>query len=99
MSLWPCWMAFLSFVFSVCSSLPALAACLLSCFAVNLRLKRAFSRPDMVEVSWQTPPLCSECDYLIGVWDLRRVVSELSVGRPAVGEVVLMERPTELAWR
>ena len=28
----------------------------------------------MVEVSWQTPPLYSECDYLVGVWDLRRVV-------------------------
>jgi hypothetical protein len=35
MSVWPCWMAFLSLAFSSCSSLLALAACRLSCLAVN----------------------------------------------------------------
>lgn len=65
MSAWFCWMAFFNLAFSACSSLPAFAACRLSCFVVNcsrqqlrycpcqpailtLRLKSAFSRPDMM---------------------------------------------------
>ncbi len=66
------YITFLSLFFSAVSSLPALAACRFSCFAVNwegllvgwwgfgggaegiweftLRLKRAFSRPDIFAV-------------------------------------------------
>ena len=41
-------MAFLSLFFSVTSSREALAAWRESCLAVNFRLKRDFSRPDML---------------------------------------------------
>ncbi len=41
-------LTFLSLFFSAVSSLPALAAWRFSCLAVNLRLKRDFSRPDIV---------------------------------------------------
>ena len=39
---------FFNFAFSAVSSLPAFCAWRFSCFAVNLRLKRDFSSPDMV---------------------------------------------------